>query len=127
MLGLVEESLREALAPVLRDLARTGLGAPRFEDPTSDSEHAEAMMRAADGSGRGVSVRRSAALAVRVADAADQVQEWAIEFQLWGSAPTNWPQCPSHPDSHPMRAVVLGETAVWACPDSDSVTVRIGG
>lgn len=71
------------------------------------------MMLAADGSGWSVSVQRGAPLVERVAQAADQVQDWSIELQLWGSAPTNWPQCPGHPDSHPMQARVVKTKAVW--------------
>ena len=55
------------------------------------------------------------------------MQEWAIEDQLWGSeAPTNWPPCPEHPDSHPMEATTADSTAVWICPRSRHAIAAIG-
>jgi hypothetical protein len=88
--------LRESVEPVLRDLSRAGIKAPTFDDNdwVGDREYVSSMMWSADGSGSGVSVRRAAPLAERVARAADQVQEWVLEDQLWGSARTNWPPLP---------------------------------
>jgi hypothetical protein len=72
-------------------------------------------------------VPRSAATFERIATAADQVQEWAIEGQLWGTAATNWPRCPHHPRSHPLVASAVNEAAVWICPTSHEVVAPIGG
>lgn len=125
----MDEALREALEPILRDLRRDGLDEPRVEDRdwTGDPEQPSAMMWRPDGSGVGVSVSRSAAASDRIAAVADQVQEWAIEGQLWGTAETNWPRCPRHPRSHPMLATTANEAAVWVCPTSQDVVGPIGG
>ncbi|MCU1633586.1 MAG: hypothetical protein JWM61_2238 [Micrococcaceae bacterium] len=40
----------------------------------------------------------------RLADLADQIQEWVIE-ELWRSG-SSWPQCPRHPTTHPAQPVV---------------------
>src|SRR5690606_16004364 len=79
----VDAVLRQALEPVLRDLKRGGLDEPRIEDCdwTGGSESTSAMLWGPDGDGSGVSVLRSASPAERIADIADQVQEWAIEDQ----------------------------------------------
>ena len=120
--------LRESVEPVMRDLFRAQVDAPAFDDNDwiGDREYASCMMWGADGSGSGLSVRRAASLEERVAQAADQVQEWAIEDQLWGSAPTNWPPCPHHPATHPLQASVAGSRAVWVCPADHSVVAPIG-
>ncbi|RYB90951.1 hypothetical protein EUA93_18610 [Nocardioides oleivorans] len=120
--------LGESIGPVLRDLAHAGLVAPRFADDdwAGADDRASCMMWGADGSGSGLAVARGAALAERVADAADQVQEWVIEDQLWGSGRTNWPPCPSHPDNHPLQAAVVGAGAVWTCPADRSVVRPVG-
>ena len=125
----VDPVLREALEPVLHDLARAGLEPPEFDstDWAGDSDRASVMMWRADGSGAGVSVARAAPLVERVVEAADQVQEWAIEGQLWGRAPTNWPSCPRHPSTHPLEPVVVTAEAVWVCPRDRSVVALIGG
>lgn len=129
MLHALEQVLLESVEPILRDLARAGLDAPRFDDDDwiGDREYVSTMMWRADGSGSGLAVRRAAPLEERIAHAADQVQEWAIEGQLWGSVRTNWPQCPNHPKSHPLRASVAGSDATWVCPADQSVIAPIGG
>ena len=120
--------LWESVEPVLRDLARAQLNAPTFDDTdwVGDRGYVSCMMWSADGSGSGLSVRRAASLEERIAQAADQVQEWAIEDQLWGTARTNWPPCPSHPARHPLHASVAESNAVWVCSADHSVVAPIG-
>lgn len=126
----MDEVLAEALAPVLRDVERAGLIAPLVDDTDwiGHADYVSAMMwdRTRD-SATGVSVPRHAGLVTRVVVAADQVQDWVIESQLWGSAPTNWPPCPVHPDTHPLRALLARDlTAVWTCPHDDATIAPIG-
>ena len=126
----MEPVLAEALAPVLHDLAATGLTLPRFADDegwSSLPELATAMLWASDGSGTGVRVLRSAPWPARVVEVADQVQEWAIENVLWGGAETSWPPCPRHPRTHPLAAAVVAGRAAWTCPADDGVVAEIGG
>lgn len=120
--------LSEALAPVLRDVARAGLLAPRFGDAGGiDDDDYAAVMMWGEGGGQSLSVPRHAALVARVVVAADQVQEWVIESQLWGTAPTNWPPCPAHPDSHPLQALLARDvTAAWTCPHDGVAMAPIG-
>lgn len=125
----VDDALHQALAPVRLDLGAAD-GAVRLptieeQDWTGDPGRPSAMIWSADGTGRGVSVDRSASLAERVVSAADQLQEWMIE-ELWGSSPTNWPPCPWHPDSHPLRATVRADDAWWSCPRDGTPVARIG-
>lgn len=124
----MEEILREALEPVLRDVASSGLLVPRFEDKdwNEQPEHPCAMLWNPDGTGRGVSVSREETVEDRIAQAADQVQEAVIEAQLWGRAPTNWPRCPYHPVSHPMLATAEGGLAVWVCPVDRRTVEEVG-
>ena len=123
----MDEVLRQSLAPVLRDLGRHGFGQPTIEDVdwTGDEEQPSAMLRSPDGSGTGVSVRRSDPPCERIAAMADQVQEWAVEE--YGSAgASNWPVCPRHPQSHPMRPTTSHASAMWVCPTSEEVLALIG-
>ena len=123
----MDEVLRQAMEPVLRDLQGAGIAAPRIEDDdwTGDPDLPSVMLRSPDGSATGVSVARFDAVFERIASAADQVQEWAIE-ELWGHASTNWPPCPQHPNSHPMKATTRDGAAVWVCPADDALVSKIG-
>ena len=120
--------LNESVEPVLRDFGRAGLNAPTFDDHdwVGDDDYVSSMMWSADGSGSGVSIPRAAPLEDRIVQAADQVQEWAIEDQLWGSGRTNWPPCPTHPQNHPLQARVAGAIAMWVCPADHSAVAPIG-
>jgi hypothetical protein len=60
-----------------------------------------------------------------VAEIADAAQEWVIH-DLFPHAPTNWPPCPHHPTTHPLRASRLGDVAVWLCPLEGVPVAAIG-
>jgi hypothetical protein len=68
----------------------------------------------------------SESLPERIASVTDQVQDWAVEELGSIGGPTNWPQCPQHPDSHPLAAVVREGRAVWHCPKTGPVVSEIG-
>lgn len=124
---VVDELLRVAMAPVLRDLQSAGIAAPRIEDRewTGDPDSPSLMMWSPDGSGMGLSVSRAAPEFERIATVTDQIQEWAIE-ELWGGGPTNWPPCPRHPDNHPMTVSTSGAAALWTCPADEVAIVPVG-
>jgi hypothetical protein len=75
--------------------------------------------------GTGIRAQLNAPESEQIAELADQVQEWIIE-ELWGTAPTNWPPCPTHPTTHPLMARALDGVAVWCCPGDGEPSVRIG-
>jgi hypothetical protein len=130
----IDPVLAAALAPLLRDLEaahvpepRLADAAPRFALPGEPS----VMLYAPDGSGWGISLLADAPHAEQLAHLADQVQEWAVEV-LWAVGRSAvWPQCPEHPDSHPLQPQVVDEytntaSAVWRCPKSGHVVAPIG-
>lgn len=58
----------------------------------------------------------------RLTHIADQVQDWAVE-ELWSRGePGVWPECPTHPDSHPLRPV----DGAWPCPKTEERIALIG-
>jgi len=116
------------MEPVLRDLRGSGITPPRIEDSdwTKDPQMPSVMLWHSDGSGVQLSVDRLAPEWARVAMVADQLQEWVIE-DCWASgAPTNWPQCPHHPDTHPLRASADDDAAMWRCPADGTPISPIG-
>jgi hypothetical protein len=119
--------LRQAQEPVLSDLRGAGIVTPRIEDDdwADDPDSLSAMAWSPNGSGTGVYISRSASVSERVAAIANQIQEWAIE-ELWGHASTSWPECPHHPQRHPMEATIRDGVAVWSCPIDQTVFSLIG-
>lgn len=59
----------------------------------------------------------------RLTQIADQVQDWAVEERWKRGESAVWPECPAHPDSHPLRPV----DGAWHCPKSGERIAAIGG
>jgi hypothetical protein len=123
----VYPELESALVPVLRDLeATTDLGYVIGESQWSGVEGQQTAVISGRHGGQGIFVRAGEIAVAQVAGLADQIQEWAVE-QLWYEGrPATWPECPSHPDSHPLEPVVQGGSAVWRCPVSLAVVSVVG-
>jgi len=62
----------------------------------------------------------------RLADLADQLQDWEVEELAARGRSATWPQCPQHPDSHPLAPQARGDQAAWCCPASGQVIDAIG-
>jgi hypothetical protein len=132
MMLLMDAALREALAPVLRDLDGPDGVRPRIREwadvdwPMPGPLPEGVALYAPDGSGMGVQLRDGLDGVEQIAAMADQVQEWAVEA-LWGlRRPTNWPACPRHPGRHPLEPVADAGRAVWRCPATGDETAEIG-
>jgi hypothetical protein len=124
----MDDRLAQALAPVLRDLAACGSVVPEVrDDQWSDVDgQVTAMLHSPGGSAQGVSAMTTEPPAQRIASVADQVQEWAVEELCSVGRPATWPECPEHPDSHPLSAVVRDGGPGWACPRTGRVVSEIG-
>jgi hypothetical protein len=135
---LLTESERDvihmATAPVLRDLEASGALVPdvRYEahaDEGRDSrEGVHAWIKGDDTSGWDVwTPTEESSPAEQVWWLAHQVQEWEIE-ELWHEGrSTTWPECPEHPNSHPLEPGIDGDDiAVWRCPRTQQVICAIG-
>ena len=124
----MDNALAKALTPVLSDLENSGSVTPDVRDEQWSTGGGEltAMLYSPGGWGQGVFAIAGEPLAVRIAWAADQVQEWAVEELCSIGQPTNWPQCPQHPDSHPLSAVERDGRAVWTCPKTGHAVCDIG-
>ena len=56
-----------------------------------------------------------------VLDMAEQVQEVAFEV-LWRP----WPECPHHPNGHPLEPDAQEGQAVWTCPTGGDIVATVG-
>ena len=115
--------LDRAVTPVLRDLRSTGAPEPGIGGHgwVDDPLVASAMLAGSTGLIVVIDVLEEH----RIAAAASQVQEWVIE-EVWGSTTTNWPPCPHHGATHPLRSAVLDGIATWICPNDGTPVSRIG-
>jgi hypothetical protein len=122
-----DQSAVESMAPAFEDLVRTcPVPATIVDEPWSELGPS-LMMLAPDGSGMGIWVDVAQPRADQVAQVADQVQEWAVEA-LWGAGRSAiWPECPTHPASHPLKATVIDVEPVWICPVDETTQSTIGG
>jgi len=125
----MEKALQDALDVLLPELRRTAGLRPIIEDRAGINRFDEVVINVMflnqDGHGQGIQVPEGDG-PHRLAQVADQVQEWAIE-ELWNQGqPATWPECPFHPGSHPLEPVVDAGTALWRCPKSAEPVAAIG-
>lgn len=122
--------LRQAVAPLLADLATSGLSLPDIRDEAHEERAAPSTCGWIEGPGRtgeGISVRLDSSAAEQVAQLAEQIQNWAAD-QLHDSGHTSeWPACPRHRDApHRLQPEVRDGVAVWTCPQTGELIWPIG-
>lgn len=119
------------LAPVLRDIRATGAIVPDVREEAHEDLGADmvsAWIQRPDGIvGTGVRVDLALPPEERLADIAEQLQEWEMEELAAVDRPATWPECPEHPGSHPLSPRVQDGAAVWSCPRTGHVEWPIGG
>ncbi|HEY6494817.1 MAG TPA: hypothetical protein VIZ43_16210 [Trebonia sp.] len=127
-----ERSVVEAaITPVLDDLRAAGAIVPEiryesWQDRESDYLHAF-IGPVGQSTGMGVSVALASSQAERLARLAGQVQEWEVEELCALGRPATWPECPTHPGTHPLEPVVGDDSAaLWRCPRSGLPVCAIG-
>jgi hypothetical protein len=96
---LVDPTLSEALAPVLRDLGNSGSLMPEVRDEqwAGLPGQVTTMLHSPDGSAQGVSAMAAEPLPRRIASVADQVQEWAVGGALAGGPARGVARVPAAP------------------------------
>ena len=124
----MDPALAEALAPVLRDLENSGgpLADVRDWQWSDVPGQVTAMLHGPGSSAQGVYAMAGEPLPERIASVADQVQEWAVEALWHAGRPATWPECPEHPGSHPLAAMLRDHRAVWTCPRTGILICLVG-
>jgi hypothetical protein len=123
--------LARALSVVMSDVARSGLPADVVEDKDWVGDpgfQVGAQLWSPYGGAQGVSVLVGEPIDDQLVSVADQVQEFVHEGLLWTAVrPVVWPECPRHPNSHPLAPVNDERSGpVWTCPRDRTVVARIG-
>jgi hypothetical protein len=117
--------LREAVAPVLRDLRATGETLPDIREESHHDRGEDAVcawVEGPDRTGQGLDIWLNGSAAFQLYSLAGQLQSWKVDQLGPGSW---WPRCPRHADCG-LTAYIDGELAVWTCPASDQVIAPIG-
>ncbi len=124
----MDQSLAEALEIVLSDITATGTTKPEIVDWdwADGDDYSSGWIRWPDGTGRGFGVFSDEPLAFRVVQVADVFQKEIVEALSALGRPATWPECPDHPDSHPLKPQGLDGTAMWLCPLSGRPIAPIG-
>lgn len=113
--------LQAALEAVQRDLKRCGV-----QPVIEPWGLAGVWLREPDGTGAVVTISLGSAAEEQVVDLADDVQDWAVEALNAAALPAVWPECPRHPNSHPLQATLVSNQPTWVCPRDSDVVSRIG-
>lgn len=119
-----DDEFARVLETALRDLRAQCSVQPDVREPEDD--YPGVILWAPDGSGQGVYAHPDDRPGARLAEVADQVQDWAVEALWTEGEPAVWPHCPKHPNSHPLAATVVERTAVWVCPQGGPPVHTIG-
>lgn len=118
--------LADALDLVLHDLGPLAMHL-RFEpDDQAGPEYDGIVVKFPDGGGAGIYVPTGDQAAQRLAWIADELQDVVVEWLPELGLPAVWPECPDHPDSHPLRVSDDQGTAVWICPRTGDRVGAIG-
>ncbi|MBA2716504.1 MAG: hypothetical protein H0U51_05530 [Propionibacteriales bacterium] len=122
------ERLATAIAAALHDIdAQGGIRPGVIDEAWADFPGQESAMLAwPDGSRVGIWVMKATPVAEQFAAVADQIQDAEVEALAAVSRSAVWPECPRHPNSHPLSAIVRDDVAVWACKVIDGVIAPIG-
>jgi hypothetical protein len=122
-------TLRETVAPLLRDLAASGMPLPDIREEAHEDRGDEAVCAWIQGpgiTGEGIWVWLESSPAEQVAGLAEQLQDWVADLLHDASRSPGWPLCPGHPALHRLSPGVQEGFAVWACPQSGQVIWPIG-
>jgi hypothetical protein len=115
------EAVQGAIAPVLADLERTRPGCVRLERVDGEEGIVAWLYDSETDSGTGLWLGAEADPLEAVFDMASCVQEVAMEV-LWRA----WPECPQHPNGHPLELDEADGAAVWVCPETGNTIATVG-
>ncbi len=127
--------LRATIEPILRDLRTSAAIVPDVVEEAHDDtgpDRVPAWIQPPNSANyhgvgsQGIYVQVDLSPPERLADLADQVQEWEVEELSAAARSATWPECPLHPNSHPLAPQVRGDQAAWCCPSSGQVIAAIG-
>jgi hypothetical protein len=116
--------MRQAVAPLLADLAASGMTLPDIREEAHQEREAPSVcgwIQGPGGTGEGIWVLTESPAAEQVAQLAEQFQDWAADQLHDAGGPPEWPACPQHPA---RRAGWSRKCAMAVLPGCARKTVR---
>jgi hypothetical protein len=120
--------IRDTAAPLLRDLAVSGLVLPdiRYEAHEDRGSGAVcAWIQGPGSTGAGIWIWLSSP-AEQVTGLAEQFQNWAADKLHDAGVAPEWPECPVHPESRRLSPEVRDAVAIWLCWEGGHEVAEIG-
>jgi hypothetical protein len=121
--------LRDAVAPVLRDLKATAHVLPDIREEAHHDRGQDAVcawIQGPGGTGQGIDVCLNGPPGFQLCSLAEQLQSWKADQLLDSGQGPWWPRCPQHPVDCRLGPDIVDEIAVWSCPRSGQVIATIG-
>jgi hypothetical protein len=125
------EELRAACAPALADVERSRPGLLRLGSAPDMRPGMNPWGNPIDGlwlwgadgrAGTGIWLGEPGETPVDAAFRVTEVVQEAAIHAVHGA----WPDCPDHPDGHPLEVATADDVAVWLCRVSARVVARVG-
>jgi hypothetical protein len=122
--------LRRGVAPLMADLAASGMNLPDIGEEAHEEREAVSAcgwIRGPGGTGQGIWVLLDTSPAVQIAQLAEQFQNWAADQLHDAGRPPEWPACPQHAGApHRLEPEVRDDRAVWTCWQTGQMLWPIG-
>lgn len=119
--------LREAVAPVLRDLAATGQTLPDIREEAHEDRGRDgvcAWIVKPGNRGQGITAWLNCDEPGQLCFLAEQLQSWKND-ELVDARQRPWPDCPDHPGQCTLSPDIHDDVAIWRCP-TDGHAIAIG-
>lgn len=122
--------LSELIDVLLRDLDRPGAVRPHMTTARHRQEasgaYAEVALSSADGSSYVLFIDVEGTRGQQLTALADGFQDWEVEELAHLGHSAVWPQCPTHPDTHPLNVQLIAGSARWICPRRPDQNWKVG-
>jgi hypothetical protein len=126
----VKEQLAGVIDLLLADTRATSPISPEVHDYTPNEgpdDTQSAMLVWPDGSIASIYITTTLEFSAGAVQVAEQFQSELI-LVLWShDISSTWPDCPVHPNAHPLKPDASGAAPEWICPTDLSPVARIGG
>ena len=119
--------VKELGTRLMRDLINTSPIVPEIDyDQAPFRDDEEGFTLRAEHEGERAIVLNRTGSRIDAEMAISQAQDWIVELLWHRGRPPTWPECGSHPRTHPLSVADVAGTLVWVCPKTSDVIAPVG-